>query len=149
MQQRRLVLTDESRQRQFYVDLYQPQQWRAGETPVVAHSHGLASNPESRRRQAAHMASYSYVVALPQHLGSDTIQVENFQAGLSREIFLNTEFIDRPQDISYVIDELERRNQAEFGGRLDLENVGVAGHSFGGYTALAVAGAQIDSTPPI
>ena len=144
VEQRRLVLTDESRQRQFYLDLYQPQRWRPGKTPVIVHSHGLASNPESRRRQAAHMASYGYVVALPQHPGSDSIQVENFQAGLSSQIFLTTEFIDRPQDISYVIDELERRNQSEFGGRLDLENVGIAGHSFGGYTALAVAGAEID-----
>ena len=144
VQQRRLVLTDASRQRQFYVDLYQPQQWRAGKTPVIVHSHGLASNPESRRRQSAHLASYGYVVALPQHPGSDTLQVENFQAGLSSQIFLTNEFIDRPQDISYVIDELERRNQSEFGGRLDLENVGVSGHSFGGYTALAVAGAKID-----
>ena len=46
--------------------------------------------------------------------------------------------------ISYVIDELERRNQRDFAGRLDLNQMAVIGHSFGGYTALAVAGATID-----
>jgi predicted dienelactone hydrolase len=46
--------------------------------------------------------------------------------------------------VSYVIDELGRRNQEQFQGRLNLTNVGIAGHSFGGYTALAIAGATID-----
>ncbi|MEM8779567.1 MAG: dienelactone hydrolase, partial [Cyanobacteria bacterium P01_G01_bin.49] len=40
--------------------------------------------------------------------------------------------------------ELERRNKQQFQDTLDTQNVGVAGHSFGGYTALAVAGATID-----
>ncbi|BAU65333.1 hypothetical protein STA3757_27150 [Stanieria sp. NIES-3757] len=139
-----LTLTDSSRNRTFYVILYKPQQWRTGKTPVVVISHGLASNPESFEDLAQHLASYGYVVAIPQHPGSDTKQAQALRKGYSREVFDVQEFINRPKDISYVIDELERRNQSEFGGRLDLENVGVAGHSFGGYTALAVAGAVID-----
>ena len=139
-----LTLTDSSRARNFYVILYKPQQWRAGKTPVVVISHGLASNPESFEDLAQHLASYGYAIALPQHPGSDTKQAQALRKGYSREVFDVKEFINRPKDISYVIDELERRNQSEFGGRLDLENVGVGGHSFGGYTALAVAGAVID-----
>jgi predicted dienelactone hydrolase len=64
--------------------------------------------------------------------------------GFHKDIFDGQEFINRPKDISFVIDELGRRNQKEFGGKLDLARVGVAGHSFGGYTALAIAGATID-----
>ena len=41
-----------------------------------------------------------------------------------------------------MLDELERRNQSEFNGKLNLENVGMFGHSYGGYTALAIAGAN-------
>ncbi len=59
--------------------------------------------------------------------------------GYYRNIFDRDEFINRPKDISYVIDELERRNDNEFQARLDLTNIGM-----GGYTALAVAGAEID-----
>jgi predicted dienelactone hydrolase len=139
-----LNLTDTRRNRSFYVILYQPQQWQQGKTSVVVLSHGLASNPESMEDIAQHLASYGFVVAIPQHPGSDTLQAKALLEGYSREVFDLQEFINRPQDISFVIDELERRNQAEFGGRLDLENVGVGGHSFGGYTALAVAGATID-----
>lgn len=40
--------------------------------------------------------------------------------------------------------ELERRNATEFDGRLNLDHVGVLGHSFGGYTAIALAGATFD-----
>ncbi|MFM7439251.1 MAG: alpha/beta hydrolase family protein, partial [Snowella sp.] len=65
-------------------------------------------------------------------------------AGFFREPFDLNDFIDRPRDISFLIDELQRRNPTEFGNRLDLNNVGVYGHSFGGYGAMAVAGATID-----
>lgn len=138
-----LAVNDSSRDRKFYIDVYKPQTWPSGKTPVVIFSHGLASRPEDFAKRAEHLASYGYVVALPQHLGSDTKQTEALIKGLSREIFDPNEFINRPKDISYAIDELERR-KSEFQGQLDLESVGVAGHSFGGYTALAVAGAEID-----
>jgi predicted dienelactone hydrolase len=137
-------LTDQSRNRKFYVDIYKPQQWREGKTPVVIASHGLASNPADFTEAGQHLASYGYVVAIPQHPGSDSKYAEDLRKGLVREVFDINEFINRPKDISYVIDELERRNQSQFQGRLNLESIGVAGHSFGGYTALAIAGAEID-----
>ena len=143
-QKEQFTLTDPSRNRSFYVILYKPQQWRPGKTPVVVLSHGLASNPESFEDVAQHLASYGYVVAMPQHPGSDSKYAKDLIDGYVNQVFDLQEFINRPKDISFVIDELERRNQSEFGGRLDLQNVGVAGHSFGGYTVLAVAGATID-----
>ena len=144
VQTQRWVLKDARRNRQFYVLVYQPQQLRSGKTPVVIVSHGLGSKPEDFARRAQHLASYGFVVALPQHPGSDAAQVQALKEGLSGSYFRTSDFIDRPQDISGVIDELERRNYTEFGGQLDLQSVGVAGHSFGGYSVLAVAGATID-----
>ncbi|MEA5512219.1 alpha/beta hydrolase [Crocosphaera sp. UHCC 0190] len=137
-------LTDEKRNRQFYVDVYQPQILQSEKVPVVVISHGLSSRPEDFSKWGQHLASYGYVVALPQHPGSDIKQTEDFLEGFSRQIFLRNEFIDRPLDLSYTIDELERRNQSSFAGRLNLKEVGVLGHSFGGYTVLSVAGATID-----
>ncbi len=142
--QQRWTLIDKSRNRNFYVDIHRPQSERKNRTPVVIMSHGLGSKPEDFAEGAQNLASHGYVVALPQHIGSDAHQIQALLRGLSREVFLTDEFIDRPLDISYVIDELERRNPTEFKGQLALDRVGVFGHSFGGYTALAVAGAIID-----
>ncbi|PZV17490.1 MAG: dienelactone hydrolase [Pseudanabaena sp.] len=138
------ILNDSSRNRQFYVDVYKPQKFRSGKTPVVVFSHGFASRPEDFSVGAEHLASYGYVVVLPQHPGSDKIWINEFRQGLHRNTFDVNDFTNRPKDISYTIDELGRRNQSEFQGLLNLESVGVAGHSFGGYTAAAIAGAEID-----
>lgn len=137
-------LSDRNRNREFYVDVYQPKILPDKPVPVIIISHGLSSRPEDFSKWANHLASYGYFVALPQHPGSDIQQTKYFLEGLSRQIFLRQEFIDRPLDISYTIDELERRNQGWFSGKLDLKNVGVMGHSFGGYTMLAIAGATPD-----
>lgn len=141
-----LTLKDESRDRQFKLYIYSPQgrQRSLEKIPVVILSHGLASRPEDFSSRAEHLASHGYLVALPQHPGSDYNYLQGLLEGYSNDIFDLNEFIDRPKDISFVIDELERRNQAEYAGRLNLQEVGVIGHSFGGYTALAVAGARID-----
>lgn len=137
-------LTDESRNRSFYVDVYVPQGISTDEIPVIVFSHGLSSRPEDFSEGLNHLASYGYLVAAPQHIGSDTIYLQEMLQGYHKDIFDRDEFINRPKDISFVIDELERRNASEFGNKLNLENVGMGGHSFGGYTTLAIAGATID-----
>lgn len=144
VEQARWQLRDESRNRNFYVDIYQPKQWQLSKTRVIVMSHGLGSRPEDFAQWARHLASYGYLVAVPQHPGSDAIYAQETLQGLHPNLFALSEFIDRPRDVSYLLDELERHNQSEFAGRLDLQSVGVLGHSFGGYTAIALAGASID-----
>ena len=132
-------LVDTKRDRKFYALVYQPTQWREGKTPVVVISHGLTAQPSDHAEKAKHLASYGFVVVLPQHPGSDDIYAQEFKEGYNRDISDVNEFINRPLDISYTIDELERRNNTEFDGKLNLNNVGMWGHSFGSYTALAVS----------
>ncbi len=139
-----LKLFDPRRGGRFQVDIYKPKTFRVGKTPVVLASHGLASNRKYFQKIAEHLASYGYVVAIPEHQNSNYTHFIEMLEGYNRNIFKVTEFIDRPKDISYLSDELEKRNPSEFQGKLDLENVGVLGHSFGAYTALALAGAQIN-----
>ena len=141
IKQQTWTLTARDRERKMYVNVYQPEQWRSGKTPVVIISHGLGSRPEEFTDKAKHLASHGFFVVLPQHPGSDTLYAKEFQTGFHPDIFTINDFIDRPLDISFTLDVLEKRNSTEFESRLDLENVGIYGHSFGGYTALAVAGA--------
>jgi predicted dienelactone hydrolase len=140
----KLLITDGDRQRRFYVLLYQPEVEPGSSIPVLIFSHGLGAAPEDFAEIADHLASYGYVVALPQHIGSDRTKTSAANSKDINKIFDYQEFRERPEDIRVVIDELERLNQEKFFGKLDLENVGVAGHSLGGYTALAVAGAEIN-----
>ncbi|BAQ60636.1 probable lipoprotein signal peptide [Geminocystis sp. NIES-3708] len=139
----RWQLTDKSRNRSFYVDVFVPQAV-TNNIPVIVFSHGLGSSPDDYAENLKHTASYGFLVAAPQHIGSDATYFKEMFEGLNKNIFDRDEFINRPKDISFVIDELERRNQGEFQGKLNLKNIGLSGHSFGGYTVLAVAGATID-----
>jgi predicted dienelactone hydrolase len=54
--------------------------------------------------------------------------------------------VNRPLDITFVLNQVESRVNAtpELRGRLNFQQVGVLGQSFGGYTALALAGAPIN-----
>jgi len=139
-----ITLTDETRKRVLNIDLYLPRNSRPGKTPVVVISHGLASRPLDFEAISRHLASYGYFVAVPQHPGSDWDQVMAMLEGRSHKLFEINEFIDRPLDITFLLNQLEGLNKREFQGKLDLETVGVMGHSFGGATALAVAGAIIN-----
>lgn len=139
-------LTDAARSRTYPVELVLPQDLSRvpGPIPVVVLSHGLGDRPQSFLDIAAHVASHGLVVALPEHIGSNLAQREALLAGQAQEGFRAQEFIDRPLDVTFLLDELSRRNAADFGGRLDLNRVAVVGHSLGGYTALALGGATID-----
>jgi predicted dienelactone hydrolase len=141
-----LSLTDASRDRRYGAVVVLPQNLGAiaGPLPVVVISHGLGDSPQSFLGLAAHVASYGFAVALPEHVGSNNDQKQALLTGLDNETFKAQEFLDRPLDVSFLLDELERRNVSQFEGRLDASRVAVVGHSFGGYTALAVGGATID-----
>lgn len=135
---------DQRRQRQFRVDIYKPEVPGTSQIPVVLITNGLATRIDRYDYLAEHLASHGFAVVIPQHIDSDDKQQQDFLQGLSPELFKTTAFIDRPLDISYVLDQLQQLNASAFQGRLDLKGVGIFGNSFGGDTALAVAGAQIN-----
>ncbi|MGL5083110.1 MAG: alpha/beta hydrolase [Microcoleaceae cyanobacterium] len=117
---------------------------KTGSVPVIVISHGLASDRKGFQPIAQHLASHGFVVAVPQHPGSDRQRLQSLLKGEKAEFFDLQEFIDRPLDVTELLNELERLNKTEFGGQLNLQQVGVFGHSFGGYTALALAGATLN-----
>ncbi|MEO1593095.1 MAG: dienelactone hydrolase, partial [Cyanobacteria bacterium J06632_22] len=128
------------------VDLYFPRDLAAGPIPVMVFSHGYGdtrTNP-GFVALARSLAAHGFLVALPEHIGSNTAYQEDLALGLVDESFQATAFINRPLDISILLDTLEQHNAADFQGRLQLERVGLLGHSFGGYTAFATAGATVD-----
>lgn len=141
-----MTLQDKRRNRVYPADLYLPEVPDAApaSVPVVIISHGLGSSRQDFSEIAEHFASHGFAVALPEHIGSNSDLKEAVLAGRAREFFRAKEFVDRPLDVTYLLDELEQRNQTEWQGRLNLQEVAVGGHSFGGYTALVLGGATAD-----
>ena len=146
----RSFVTTLGRERVFPVDVYLPQirtdrSGQARKIPVVVISHGLGSDLTTFRYLAEHLASYGFAVAVPEHPGSNAAQLQALIAGTVSEAAAPSEFIDRPLDIKYLLDDLTRRAKSDPRyGRLNLEQFGVLGQSFGGYTVLALAGALIN-----
>jgi len=128
----------------FRVRLYVPQLDRPA--PIVLLSHGFGSEPRSFDYLSRHLASYGIAAVSVEHIGSDSDYELEILEGAKKRAIAPQEFIERPLDIHHVLDELERRNQSDplLRGKLDLEKVGAIGHSLGGYTTLALAGAEIN-----
>ena len=142
--ERTLSLEDTTRDRTFEVDVYLPNMNESA--PLVIISHGLGSDRTSYRYLAEHLASHGFAVASPEHPGSNADYIQALFEGAADQISEPDEFIDRAQDISFIVDELERRSREDgsLGDRIDLSRVGVIGQSFGGYTALSLGGAEIN-----
>jgi dienelactone hydrolase len=135
---------DAARNRAVPVKIYFPEKG-AGPFPVIVFSHGLGGSREGYEYLVRHWASHGYVVALPQHLGSDDAvwrNKENPGRELRRAAMDLGNAVARPLDVRFVLDRLTAMNREEgpLRGRLDLNAIGMSGHSFGGWTTLAVAG---------
>jgi predicted dienelactone hydrolase len=141
-----LNLVDGSRDRPVPADLFLPDipDAPAHSIPVVVFSHGLGHSRIYFRDIAEHLATYGFAVAMPEHLGSNEDQRRAMETWMADEFFQRREFVNRPQDVSFLLDELERMNESELNRQLNLQKVGAIGHSFGGYTALITAGATVD-----
>ncbi len=144
-----LLLRDRQRDRQIPVDIY----WsRNTQGPLVVISHGFGADRRFFAYLAQHLASHGLTVVAVEHPGSNVAALMSLpvvappeEDKLSR-ILPATEFLDRPRDISFVLDRLEKLNLYSYTlrGRLNTDQVTLIGHSLGGYTGLALAGAALD-----
>jgi predicted dienelactone hydrolase len=107
-----------------------------GPYPLVVLSPGFSLGRTAYAWMAEHLASRGFVVMVPEH---------RERADETLSLFWRAA-VDRPRDVAAVLDYAQAQS-AEGGvlaGLIDMERVAVAGHSYGGYTALASAGAQLN-----
>ena len=135
-----LTMRDTERNRTFPVELYLPKTQSDRPLPLVVISHGLGSDLTTFAYFAKHLASHGFAVAVPEHPGSSARQIEALLSGLDSNVTPPEELIDRPLDIKFLLDRLDE----QFGNEIDTNNVGMFGQSFGAYTTLALAGAELN-----
>ncbi|MBF2005882.1 hypothetical protein PCC6912_53520 [Chlorogloeopsis fritschii PCC 6912] len=145
IQQQTFILQDQQRNRSIPVDIY----WGGSnaQDPLVVISPGFGANRRFFSYLARHLASHGLTVAAIEHPDSNVAAVAraNNKASLAK-LLPASEFVNRPKDISFLLNELTKFNiqPGSLQGKLNTDKVTVIGHSLGGYTALALVGGEID-----
>ncbi len=138
--------TDKERNRIVPVRIYLPGGDAVGPRPIVLLSHGLGGTRYGFPYLGVYWSKHGYVVVVMQHPGSDRPSVERKPGKTVLETMNESanrnNALLRVGDVRFVLDELERRNKndAKLQGRLDLDKIGLGGHSFGAHTTLSAVG---------
>ncbi len=114
-----------------------------GRFPIVIFSHGFGGHRRQSTFLCTHLASHGYVVAAMDHTGNTVMDM----AQMTLQVMMGEPMPDpgpmvaelivaRPLDVSFVIDRLLAGDLGIASSSLDGERIGMAGHSFGGWTTL-------------
>jgi predicted dienelactone hydrolase len=140
-----LQVSDAKRDREIPVRVYLP----AAREPaaVVLFSHGLGGTRQGPAYLGRHWSARGYVAVFLQHAGSDDAVWKDVPAAQRMKAMQRAASGEnlrlRVDDVRAVLDQLERWHEQDdhvLSGRLDLQRVGMSGHSFGAVTTQAVSG---------
>lgn len=102
---------------------------------LILVSHGTGGTELNHHNLAARLAREGYLVAAVRHAGDNWQDRSLISSGRY--------FSERPLQLSRVLDALLA--SPEWGSRIPPERIGAVGHSAGGYSVLALAGAQAEA----
>lgn len=138
------------------VRVYYPQKIAAATAPfpLIVFSHGLGGSREGYGMWAQQWVSCGYIVVLPSHYGSDgaaildALRAPDAATAAAGKVMSVQTALRRTRDVSFIITHMTEANAgkltdktlAPFKGKVDLQHVGMAGHSFGALTTLMIAG---------
>jgi Predicted dienelactone hydrolase len=143
------LVHDPARDRDIPYTLYRPATL-SGRHPIVVFSHGNGGTRQDGRYLAEHLASHGYVVVQVQHAGSDAAiwsgatskdaVIERMRAAAADRRIHD----QRYRDIPALLDELAvlDSKDPELASHLDLQAIGLSGHSWGALTTLVLIGAR-------
>ena len=150
------TVSDTKRNRELPIRVYLPPKGPTVEVaPVVIFSHGLGGTREGSPFLGQHWAARGFVAVFVQHPGSDDsvwkdLPVAKRLAALQEAASVRNSIL-RMQDVPAVLDQLSKWNAEPthvLAGRLNLKQVGMSGHSFGGQTTQAISGQIFGALSP-
>jgi len=127
------------------VAVWIPHRGTPGPWPIIIFSHGFYGCNTQVSFLMRSLAGVGYAVFAPAHRDMDCTDPSVFEQK-SVESFAvpgswtDTKFADRAHDIEHLLDVLAKDPRYR-GSLFDWKQVGLIGHSLGGYTVLSVAGA--------
>jgi len=134
---------DLSRSRNVPIKVHYPIE--KGIYPLVIISHGAGGDWDTHFALAHHLATHGFIVFCIEHIGSNTKMLKRsirIFKNLNDMIHDGNEVLGRPKDVSYAINQAIIWNQSNetLKGKIDTQNIGVLGHSFGAFTSMVIAG---------
>jgi predicted dienelactone hydrolase len=112
----------------YMMDVSVNAEFAPGQFPLILISHGNSGSHLIYRTISIYLAQRGFIVAIPEHYGNNR---RNNELAQSIE---NLKY--RTRHCRLTIDQLLN----DYGSSILPEKMGIIGHSFGGYTALALAG---------
>ena len=110
--------------------------------PVLFFSHGNAAIRFQNYTQCEYLASHGYVVVAPDHVENAVFVTYPDDLIIFNPLWMPLSYLDRQKDIHFLVDRFTALNRDDpesfFTGRLDMDKIGVFGHSFGANTAQEV-----------
>jgi predicted dienelactone hydrolase len=116
--------------------LYKDAPWVGDGTrhPLVMFSHGAGGNGSLYAWFGEYLASHGYIVAMLYHYRANTYD--------SSALYVRNRLWQRPRDVSLDLTHLLQ--DKVWGPRINPQQIGVAGHSQGGFTSLWLGGAMVN-----
>ncbi|MFN9627691.1 MAG: alpha/beta hydrolase family protein [Planctomycetota bacterium] len=152
-----LSIKDPVRKKELPFKVYYPK--TGGPYPVIVFSHGFGGNKDGFGPVGKHWASQGYVVIHPSHedglsrqgnearnSGGEAGVLRGRLGNLRNDLNNTNKISGRVADLVLVLDKLEDLPSLAPGlkGKIDSQRIGVAGHSFGAYTAMLIGGVTTD-----
>jgi predicted dienelactone hydrolase len=140
---------DESRDRKIPYKIYYPKPLE-GRYPVIIVSHGLGDSREGNTQLGRRLAENGFIAIHIEHPGSDDSVTQGARDRRSaREAARRSLSIDtalaRFQDVPFVVTALAKldADDKQLKGHLNLEALGMAGHSYGAIGTMVAAGERL------
>lgn len=132
---------DAARGRLFPCEIWYPEAARSGPSPLIVFSHSSGGGRRQSTFLCTHLSSHGYVVAAMDHseLVAPELGRKDGETAAQKTARAEAWIDNRVPDIRFLLDHLFHGEAWDSERRLDPDRIGIVGHSFGGWTALAAA----------